>query len=167
MSASIPWLSLHNVIHSIEEFRLPIPASRSVLYAGVAAIPVAVLLHDTSDFWMPLTVNIPVVSYFTRRWKKDSDNKELDLVTFRNALIFAWVVAAVSEPEPKAAPMDYVVDRLSNSTTRRILTSDINKARTAAFSAATAFTMGTQDPEKAIQLRDAALRRRQVQEERE
>ncbi len=166
MSFDLPWLSFHNVIHTIEEFKLPLPSSRTVAFAGLAAVPIAVLLHDTSDLWLPKTVNLPILSFFTRRWKKDEENKALDLALFRNGLLFLWVCAIIREGEPKHAPLDYVMDRLSNSSARKILTHDIMQSRKAAFGGATQFAMGVTDPEKAIQLRDAALRRRQVQEDR-
>ena len=156
---------MHNIIHRVEEWKMPIPSSKAVMYLGVAAIPVAVLLHDTCDLWMKSSTYYPIITFFSRRWKADPANKELDLTTFRNAIILAWIVAILNETEAKQEPVDYVLDRLVNSTTRRHLTNDINSSRRLAFANAFGFIHGNNDFERSTQLRDAALKRRQVQEE--
>lgn len=164
--SDLPWVLMHNVVHAIEEFRPSLPASRTVLIGGALAIPVALLLHDTSDSWMPKTMNIPVLSFFARRWRGDHKEKSLDLTTFRNGLIFIAIAAVMAENEQPVGSMDYVADRLTNSTTRRAINSDMMEARRASFGAATQIAIATSDDGNAVQVRDAALRRRHLRETR-
>ena len=165
MSMEVDWLALNSVIHMAEELKIPFPSSKTIMIAGIVGVPIAVFLHDTADRWLPHSLQIPVLSWFQRRWRKDPQNKPGDVATFRNLLIFAWIVAALGERTPKFSPLDYVADRLCNSTTRKLITSEIQKKRGGSFGAARdVMEASAYDDTKTQQLRDAALRRRHIQQ---
>jgi hypothetical protein len=167
MQLDLPWLTISDTLHSVEEMNLSLPSSKSVLVAGVIGIPIAVLLHDTAEFWMPSKINIPILSWFQRKWCQDPQQKKTHLRVFRNALIFGWIVCALQEGDPKFQPMDYIVERLSSTTARKSMTQEILTSRHAAFGA-THQVVGESalDEANARQQRDAALRRRHSQETR-
>lgn len=161
----LPWLEISNNLHALEEVKIPLPTSKSVLMATAIGIPIAVLLHDTSDYWLPAKFNIPILSWFQRKWTQDRQNKRSHLRILRNALMFAWMVCAIQEGEPKFLPIDYIAERLTNNTARKSITNDIMQSRRAAFGA-THQVIGEAaiDEANARQQRDAALRRRHSQE---
>lgn len=161
----LPWLDISNTLHSVEEMKISLPSSKSVLLAGAIGIPLAVLLHDTSNLWMPTSFSIPIVSWFQRQWNQDPQQKKNHLRVLRNSLIFSWIVCALQEGDPKFLPLDYVGERVSNSTARKSITQDILQSRHAAFGA-THQLIGEAalDEANARQQRDAALRRRHSQE---
>src|SRR4051812_30037811 len=119
------YLEINNLIHTVEQWKMPFPTSRAVIVAGVVGVPIAVLLHDTAHLWLPRTFSIPIVSFFQRRWRKDEKNKQTDLSLLRNFLIFFWIAATVNEPIPKYSPLDFIADRLGNTTARRQMTHEI------------------------------------------
>lgn len=161
----LPWVEASNVVHTVEQMNITLPSSRSVLIAGAVGIPLAVLLHDTADHWMPTSFKIPLVSFFQRKWAQDPQEKKSHLRIFRNALIFGWIVCALQEGDPKFQPLDYVIERVSSTTARKSLSKDIADSRKAAFGA-THQVIGESalDEANARQQRDAALRRRHSQE---
>lgn len=163
----LPWLSLNNALFSVEEMSITLPSSKTVLLAGAIGIPIAVLLHDTSDYWMPSNFSIPVLSYFQRKWTQDPQQKKSHLRILRNSLIFGWIVCALQEGDPKFQPLDYVAERLQSTSARKSMTNDILTSRHAAFGA-THQLIGEAalDEANARQQRDAALRRRQSSESR-
>jgi len=65
------YVSLSSLVHAVEQFQLSLPTANKVLIGAAAAIPVAILLHDTSDLWLPTRTNIPILSFFVRRWRTD------------------------------------------------------------------------------------------------
>lgn len=159
--------AISHAIHSMEQMNIQLPTSKSMLIAGAVGIPLAVLLHDTADLWLPTSFNIPVLSWFQRKWIQDPDEKKSHLRIFRNAVIFGWIVCALSEGEPKFQPVDYVADRVLSSSARRSLTNDILESRKIALQATHAvFGEAAFDEANARQQRDAALRRRYSQEVR-
>ena len=161
----IPWLTLNNAIHAAEEFRFPFVSSKAVAYVGVVGIPIVVLLHDTSDSWLPRTRQIPILSWFLRKWREGQ--KEMHLRIFRNVLLFAWVVCAMQEENPKFSPSDYVSDRIMSTNARKQLSNSLMESRHAAFGAADE-VMGAEafDEKKSGEQKDAAIRRRHIQENR-
>ena len=160
------YVDLNSWIHRLEEWKLPLPNPKTVLITGIVGIPVLVLLHDTSDWWLQKTgTSIPILSYFQRRWKKDSGVKLADLALFRNAAILFWIACTLNDTNPKYSPLDYVADRLVNATTRKQLTTQIQQNRSRAMTAGMeALSAAAFDETKARQLRDAAIHRRAVQE---
>lgn len=159
------YLSLNSLIHSIEEVSIPIPSPKAVLWAGLLGIPVAVILHDTSDSWFPQSRQIPVLSWFVRKWRRDPETKALHLRVFRNALLFAGIVAVLHSENARSIPLHYVSDRVGSINARNDVTRDIVANRNAAFAAANE-CLGEEayDGAKSRQQRDTALRRRHIQE---
>jgi hypothetical protein len=158
------WLS--NAIHGLEEAKLPMPSSKAVLVAGAVAVPVCVVLNELAEYWVPKKVQIPVFSYFQRRWYQSPNNKASDLVMFRSAAVFLWIACTLNEENPKFAPLDYVSDRLVNTQSRKQMDRSIHEHRSNAFVAANeALTAAAFDEAKAATLRDAAIHRRSVQGE--
>ena len=148
--------------------RLPVPSFSKFLAATAIGVPVAVLVHDTSSVWMPVNRNLPVVAWFLRKWRGDmSDDsaKARHLRIFRNVILFGALISLMYDSEPKDVPYRYVSDRLTSSNARRTFTDDIQKSRKEAFGAANkVMNEDAYDPAKCAQQRDAALRRRHVQE---
>jgi hypothetical protein len=165
LSMDLPWVEISNAVHTVEQMNITLPSSKSILIAGAVGIPLAVLLHDTSDRWLPTSFKIPILSFFQRKWAQDPQEKKTHLRIFRNALIFGWIVCALQEGDPKFQPLDYVIERVSSTTARKSLSRDISEARKAAFGA-THQVVGESalDEANARQQRDAALRRRHSQE---
>ena len=161
----IPWLTLNNAIHTVEEFRFPFVNSKAMFYSGLVGIPVVVLLHDTSDSWMPRTKHFPIISWFLRKWRQG--DKQAHLRIFRNVFLFALVACAMQETNPKYTPLDYVTERLTNTNARKSMTDQVLVSRRAAFAAADE-VVGPDafDEKKSTEQRDAALRRRHIQESR-
>lgn len=159
------YVGLSRGLHALEEVSLPLPSSNKILAAGVIAVPIVVLLNDTADYWMPKQTDIPILSWFARRWTKSKETKALDISIARNLFLFTWIAASLHENPVFYTPLDYVSDRLTSSAARRQLTNSIVSARTDAFAAATeALGQSAFDEAKARQQRDSALRRRHVQE---
>lgn len=157
-------LSLSNGLHRLEGMSIPWPSATKVLVFGAVSIPVAVFLNDTSDYWLPKTVELPVIGWFARRWKKNPESKMSDLSIARNFLLFMWMAASMHEAPPMHSPLDYVLNRLTNTTTRRGLTHTIVKNRTEAFAAAgDVLGPAALDEAKVKQQFASAVRRRQSQ----
>lgn len=165
---SVPWLQISSAIHNFEEMRLPVPSFSKFMMATAIGVPVAVLVHDTSSFWMPVNRNIPVVSWFLRKWRSDTSedsSKARHLRIFRNLVLFGALISLMYDSEPKDTPYRYVSDRVTSSNARRTMGQDILKGRKEAFAAANKImNEDAYDPAKCDQQRDAALRRRHVQE---
>lgn len=163
------WLELSNIIHNLEEVKVPFPSSKAFLITALVGVPVGVLLHDTSSYWMPKTKasSLPVVSWFLRKWSEDPENKRTHLRILRNAVVFGWFACVMNEKDYREVPVDYVADRVSSTSARRVINNEIMKARGEIFSAASQ-VVGQEafDGAKAAQQRDAALRRRHAHDSR-
>ena len=162
------WVDLHNAIHTAEEFQLPMPSSKGLLIAGAVGIPIAVLLHETSDKWLPSTLlhKIPVVSYFARAWRQDPRTKQTHLALFRDSLIFSYMAVSMKEEFDRYTPVDHVADRLTNEKARANVTREIHANRKAAFEAASDVLLSeaSNDETKMRQLKDTELRRRHLRQ---
>nr|CCC93013.1 unnamed protein product [Trypanosoma congolense IL3000] len=160
-------LSVSSAVHCAENFSLPLIRSRSVVTAVALGIPVAVLLHDTAHYWLPASFELPIISWFRRKWRKNPEEKVAYLLLARNAIIFFYLAMVLGEGVPYHTPMDYVSDRVSCSTARKTLNERIQKGRHSAFSAAEEVVgeEGLNDA-SARQQRDTALRRRFFHETR-
>lgn len=163
------WLELSNIIHNLEEAKVPLPSSKAFLTATLIGIPVSVLLHDTSKYWLPKKKlgRIPIVSWFARKWSEDPEAKYTHLRILRNCIVFGWFACVMGEKEYRELPIDYVADRVSSTSARRVVNSEIMKSRQEVFSAA-GQVVGQEafDGAKAAQQRDAALRRRHTHDSR-
>ena len=160
------WLALNNLVHSAEQMRVPFPSSKAVMWATIIGIPVAVLLHETSDSWLPESTNIPILAWFLRQWAVDGQAKKTHLRIFRNLAVFTWIVAIMAEKTPMYSPIDYVAGRVLSTNARKSLTEDIYAARRASFgSVPEVLSEEVFDEAVSRQQRDAALRRRQAKEE--
>lgn len=153
----------------IEELRLPYVRFSVFLKALAVGVPFTVLLHETSSTWMPSSFNVPVVSWFQRRWRTDPQKQLADLQVFRNIVLFAGVVILFMNDTTSAAamPSDYLERRLVNTSAVKAMNDDIYSARNAAFEAAGS-VLGEEELNvtSALQQRDAALRRRYLRENR-
>ena len=113
---------------------------------------------------IPTLVHLPIISYLNTRWKNRS-MKMLDITTARNALIFLWIVAMSHDTDCKISVIDYVSDRLTNSSTRKNINREIQNDRRTAY-ASTFSLLGTAlDTQTPSQLRDATLQRRNSKSE--
>lgn len=161
------WMGISHAVHQLEEIQIPMPSSKAVLVGTAVGIPLAVLLHETADSWMPVRTNIPVLSWFMRKWRSDARAKPTHLRIFRNLAIFAWFTAVLYESDVRMAPIEYVSDRVTSSNARRTMTDEIRKSRATAFASANEVIGETAfDVAKSSQQRDAALRRRNAHESR-
>ncbi|KEG13661.1 hypothetical protein DQ04_00861030 [Trypanosoma grayi] len=160
-------LGVSSLVHQAEALNIPVVRSRSVALAVAVGIPIAVLLHDTAGHWMPTKWQIPIVSWFRRKWRQNPEEKSTHLTLARNAVMFFFVAMALSESTFYQTPMDYVADRVSSAPSTRAFNDRIYKARRNAFSAATD-TVGEEGLNEANvrQQRDTALRRRFVHDSR-
>lgn len=153
------------LVNHIEELRLPAISYNSYIKAVCIGIPLAVLVHDTSSYWMPTKVRVPILSWFMRKWHHDPDTKQLHLRVIRNMILFAFfvVLSTDSAAKEESQPSDYVEQRLTSATAQRTLNNDIYKSRRAAFNAADAVIGEEEINIEAIQQqRDAVLRRRHL-----
>ena len=159
-------LTLTKWVHDFEEWELPVPAPNTVMWSAVVGIPLALAAHDTSNKWMSKTMQIPVLSWFQRRWKLSGNVKARDLHMMRDGVIFAYVVASLYEGNTKVLPLDFIADRLMNATTRTILTREIQGKRASVYSAAQGVLQSGSafDADKVASMRETAVRRRMVQE---
>eukprot|EP00760_Papus_ankaliazontas_P039758 PhM_4_TR9773/c0_g1_i1/m.99569 len=159
------WLSIHQVVHAAEEFRLPLPTSRTILMCGAAAVPIAVLLHDTCESWMPK--GLPIIRWFRRQWAQDPKKKPLHLTLLRNVVIFLWAAAMLHDnpDHSRRVAFDFVADRISSEAARKKLTTDITNSRRAAFETAQEVveTAGMNDTKVNHQM-EAEIRRRYARE---
>ncbi|ORC92032.1 uncharacterized protein TM35_000042460 [Trypanosoma theileri] len=160
-------LSVSSFVHRAEALNVPLLRSKTVVLAVAMGIPVAVLLHDTSNYWMPTTWQIPIVSWFCRKWRQNPEEKRAHLTLARNAIIFIFVALALNEGTYYQTPVDYVADRVTSSTARKSLNEHIRGSRQAAFAAA-GDLVGEEGLNEANvrQQRDTALRRRFVHDSR-
>lgn len=162
-------VSVSSWVNRIEEMRLPMVPYTTFIKAVCIGIPIAVLAHDTADFWLPTKVRIPVLSWFMRRWRQDGEAKTLHLRVARNLLFFAFFVVmsmnndGADEPEPSG----YVWQRVASASGQRAMSQDIQKARRTAFNAASS-VLGEEElnAEAVQQQRDAVLRRRHLHDPR-
>jgi hypothetical protein len=164
LDSLIPLSLCHAVVeavHSVEELSLPLPRSTTILYGGLLGIPVAMLLHDTSSFWLPKHIQIPLLSWFGRRWNKSGKTKMRDLFMLRDAVIFVWAAALLREEAPKSLPLDFLADRLISAGARAVLTKEIQENRVGVFESVQQVLAGSiVDDSKVSVLRDEAVRRR-------
>lgn len=163
MLSSHQYISLSSVLHRLEEAAPPLPASSTVFKLVVFGVPIAVLLHDLSEYYMPKATRwYPVVTFFKRRWVADPTNKSVDLMLFRNIAIFLGIASLLHGGVPRVTPIDYLSDRLTSTTARRNLDRDITSRRSAALDAANqVMAAHAFDEAKARALRQEALDRRQ------
>ncbi|KPI86493.1 hypothetical protein ABL78_4433 [Leptomonas seymouri] len=158
-------VAVSSAVNRIEELRLPVVPYNTYIKAVCIGIPVAVLVHDTADYWMPTKVRIPILSWFLRSWRKDPDTKTAHLRVIRNLFLFAFFVVLRTDnaANEESQPSDYVSQRLSSATGQRALNQEISKSRRNAFNAAT-MVLGEEEMnmEAVQQQRDAVLRRRHL-----
>jgi hypothetical protein len=167
MFAPETYLALSSLIHAAEETGITLPTPVTAGKIVIIGLPIVVLVHELTEWWMPKKVRIPIITWFRRRWVADSTNKGTDLMTFRNLTLFFGIAAIIHSAIPKSAPIDYLSDRLTSASARRNLDKEIFDRRTSVFAAGNeVMTAHAFDEAKASQLRDDALHRRQVQENR-
>ncbi|CCD19060.1 hypothetical protein ERJ75_001738200 [Trypanosoma vivax] len=160
-------LSVSSIVHRLENFSVPLLRSRTCALAVALGIPVAVFLHDTANYWMPTTWQVPILSWFRRRWLRNPEEKYADAMLARNVIIFLFVAMAVAEGTHYQAPVDYVSDRVCSTPARKALTECVLEKRRNAFAAA-GEVIGEEglNEANARQQRDTALHRRFLQESR-
>ncbi|PWU83087.1 Present in the outer mitochondrial membrane proteome 6 [Trypanosoma cruzi] len=122
-------LTVSSLVHQAETFTFPVVRSKSLAVTVAVGIPVAVLLHDTADRWLPKTWEIPIISWFRRKWRQDPETKVVHLALARNAVLFFFVAMALSESPYYQTPVDYVSDRVSSSSARKALDGEIRTSR--------------------------------------
>lgn len=158
-------VTVSSAVNFIEELRLPVVPYNTYIKAVCIGIPVAVLLHDTADHWLPTKVHVPLLSWFMRRWRQDPDTKTTHLRVIRNLFLFAFfvVLRTDSAANEESQPSDYVSQRLTSVSGQRAANQEIYKARRNAFNAAT-MVVGEEEMnmEGVQQQRDAVLRRRHL-----
>lgn len=163
-------VTVSSFVHDVEDLRLPVIPYGTYVKGLVIGIPVAVLLHDTAEHWLPTKFRIPIISYFRRRWRESAATKESDLHVIRDLIIFTFfiVLRMDSGANEEAQPSDYVEQRLTSAAGHRAMNSDIYKARRAAFNAADE-VIGEEEMNMAgvQQQRDAVLRRRYLHDSRQ
>ncbi|KAH9601385.1 hypothetical protein LSM04_000997 [Trypanosoma melophagium] len=160
-------LSVSSLVHRAEALNVPLFRSKTVALTVAMGIPIAVLLHDTSNYWMPTTWQIPIISWFCRKWRQNPEEKRAHLTLARNAIIFLFVAMALGEGTYYQTPVDYVADRVTSTTARKSFNDHIYKSRQAAFGAATDLVGEEGFNEANVrQQRDTALRRRYVHDSR-
>jgi hypothetical protein len=161
------YIDLSAFIHRIEEVSIPLPAPSTAVKVIALGIPVAVLIHDLSDLWFPKKRSLPMLTYFRRRWVSDPNNKQVDLMLFRNVALFVGIAAVMHGGIPKNAPVDYICDRLTSASARRAIDRDIHEKRTASLEAANkVMAAHAYDEAKAMELRQNAVERRASQGDR-
>ncbi|KAK7200859.1 hypothetical protein NESM_000144500 [Novymonas esmeraldas] len=156
-------VSVSSLVHHVEGLRLPVVPYNTYIKAVCIGIPLAVLAHDTADYWMPTKVHVPVLSWFMRRWRQDPEQKHAHLRVVRNLVLFTFLIVLRMDNTANAEvdPSDYVSHRVTSATAQRTVNQEIYKSRRAAFNAASA-VVGEEEMnmEGVQQQRDAALRRR-------
>lgn len=159
--------SVSSMVHCAENFHIPLVRSRTVVTAVAVGIPIAVLLHDTAEHWMPTSFQLPIISWFRRKWRQNPEVKSSHLTLARNAIIFFYLAMVLSEGTFYETPIDYVADRVSGAPARKAFNERIQKGRHSAFSAAeeVASEEGLNEA-SSRQQRDTALRRRFLHESR-
>lgn len=161
MSESVAQTVCTLVAH-LEDLRLPHIRFRGFLQAVGIGVPLAVLAIDLSSVLAPLSVKIPILSWFQRRWRS-SELLQSDIQTARNIFIFLLVVVLSMNSEVSAPdmPADYLERRLTNTNAVRAANSKLYSARSTAFEAAGSVVQEEEvNVTGAQQQRDAALRRR-------
>lgn len=159
------YISLSGVIHTLEETPITLPSGSTVLKCVVVGIPLAVLAHELSDWWVPKKVRVPILSFFRRRWVADVNNKAVDLMTFRNLALFIGIASVMHDVIPKVVPLDYLSDRFTSSAARRNVDKIITERRTNALAAGNqVIAAHAFDDAKTSSLRDDAIHRRAQQE---
>lgn len=151
-----------SVVAHLEDLRLPHIRFKGFAQAVCIGIPLAVLLRDASSLWMPSSFQLPIVSWFKRRWTSD-ESLISDLQTARNILIFFIVVVLSMNSDVAAVdmPADYLERRLINSNAVRAVNNQIYNARSTALETAGSVVQEEEvNTTGAQQQRDAALRRR-------
>ncbi|RNF25911.1 uncharacterized protein Tco025E_01915 [Trypanosoma conorhini] len=160
-------LTVSSLVHQAETLNLPVIRSKSLALTIAAGIPIVVLLHDTSDWWLPKNWEVPVVSWFRRRWRQDPESKVAHLTLARNAVLFFFVAMALSETPYYQTTVDYVADRVSSTTARKSFDEHIKASRRTAFGAASDVVGEEGYSDASVrQQRDTALRRRFVHDNR-
>ncbi|AYU83234.1 conserved hypothetical protein [Leishmania infantum JPCM5] len=158
-------VSVSALVHRMEELRLPVVPYSTYIKAVCIGIPLAVLVHDTAEYWLPTKVRIPVLSWFARKWRRNPEAKHVHLRVIRNLVLFAFFVVLRMDgtANEEAEPSDYVSQRLTSASGQRAVNQEIYKSRRAAFNAATA-VLGEEEMnmEGVQQQRDAVLRRRRL-----
>jgi hypothetical protein len=161
MLSDSQYVNLSIAIHTLEDATVRLPSTSTALKLVAFGLPVAVLLHDLSHWWLPKRFSLPVVSFFRRRWVSDPSNKMVDLMTFRNLALFFGIAAIMHDGVPRVAPIDYLSDRLTSTTARRQIDRDIAEKRTQALEAANrVMAAHAFDDTKATALREEAVIRR-------
>ncbi|CAJ1035327.1 hypothetical protein, conserved [Leishmania lindenbergi] len=158
-------VSVSSLVHCIEELRLPVVPYGTYIKAVCIGIPLAVLAHDTAEYWLPTKARIPVLSWFVRKWRQNPETKHVHLRVIRNLVLFAFFVVLRMDgaANEEAEPSDYVSQRLTSASGQRAVNQEIYKSRQVAFNAATA-VLGEEEMniEGVQQQRDAVLRRRRL-----
>ena len=159
-------ISITQWFHDLEEWELPMPSPTTVMWSTIVGVPLALAAHDSSEKLLPATTQLPIVSWFQRRWKKNEKVKSRDLYMMRDGVIFAYIAASLYEGNAKMIPLDYLADRLMNATTRTILTREIQNKRSSTYSAAQGVLQSGAafDGDKLGAMKETAMRRRMVQE---
>jgi hypothetical protein len=158
-------LQITEWVHDFEEWSMPMPSASTVMWTTLVGIPVVLAAHDSSHVWMPDKFQVPVVSWFQRRWKRSEKLKARDVHMMRDAVVFAYVAASLYEGNARTIPLDYVADRLINASARTILTREMQSKRGSVFAAGQqVLSVGADDAEKVAQMKTTAMRRRAVQE---
>ncbi|CAD2216593.1 hypothetical protein AGDE_00960 [Angomonas deanei] len=169
-------LTVTSAVNAIEEFRLPeIPYNRMVR-GLVIGVPVAVLLHETADYWLhpearenkvnvlhklPVVGNI--INFFVRSWRDQPESKKAHLMTVRNICFMMFLIILYNDEVANGPiePTQYVENRILSSAAHNTLNNEIYKNRKAIFKAADA-VIGEEEMNVVgvEQQRDAVLRRR-------
>ncbi|CCW68933.1 unnamed protein product [Phytomonas sp. Hart1] len=162
-------ITVSSFVHNLENLRLPVIPYNTYVKTVCIGIPIAVFLHDTSKYWIPKSFNLPIITWFRRRWLQEPDVKLTHLRIIRDFLLFAFfiVLRMDSIANDEVQPSDYVEQRLISSTAQHSLSEEIYKARQNAFSAADEL-LGEVEMNMAgvQQQREAALRRRYLHDSR-
>ncbi|CCW61381.1 unnamed protein product [Phytomonas sp. EM1] len=162
-------ITVSSFAHNLENLRLPVIPYNTYIKAVGVGIPIAVFLHSTADYWIPERFNIPIITWFRRRWRQDPDVKHTHLRIIRNLLLFIFfvVLRMDSVANDEVQPSDYVEQRLVSATAQRNLNEEIFKARQTAFSAADELLGEVEMNIAGVQQqRDAVMRRRYLHDGR-
>lgn len=164
-------VSVSSFVSSLEDLRLPYIGAGNCVKAVVIGVPIAVLIHDLADHWMPSKLQLPIISWFTRKWRADPDTKLAHLRVIRNLLMFAFFVILqndiTGDEVSVLQPSDLVEQRVHSTSATRAMSNEISKARRAAFSAADE-VIGEEELNGAAvqQQADSVLRRRRLHDKR-
>lgn len=165
-------VSVSSLVSALEDVRPPHIGAATYVKAALVGIPLVVLAHDLSDYWMPKKCRIPLVDWILRKWRSDPDAKFSHLRILRNLIVFGLFVQLHNESSAEQVtymtePHEIVGERLYSAAGTRSMTADIQKARRHAFAAADE-VLGPEEMNMAAaeQQMEAALRRRHLREER-